>query len=106
MKSPAWLVLSLLAACPLLAAEPPGGERARELQNLLVQDCGSCHGLTMQGGLGPPLSAERLAGRSPESLVAVILGGLPGTAMPPWQALLTPSEARWIAERLLEGESR
>lgn len=103
MKSPIWPALSLLLAGPLLAAQQPGAERAQELQNLLVQDCGSCHGLTMQGGLGPPLSAQRLAGRSAESLAAVILDGRPGTAMPPWQALLTPAEARWIAERLLEG---
>ena len=106
MKSPIWFALSLLLAGPLLAAQQPGADRAGELQNLLVQDCGSCHGLTMQGGLGPPLSAERLAGRSVESLAAVILDGRPGTAMPPWQALLTPAEARWIAERLLEGEPK
>ena len=106
MKSQAWLALSLLLAGPLPAAQQPGEVRARELQNLLVQDCGSCHGLTLRGGLGPPLSAERLAGRSPESLAAVILDGRPGTAMPPWQSLLTPAEARWIAERLLEGESK
>ena len=104
MKAPAWFVLSLLLAGTPLAAQQPGDERARELQNLLIQDCGSCHGLTLQGGLGPPLSARRLAGRSPESLAAVILQGRPGSAMPPWDAILTPAEARWIAERLLAGE--
>jgi cytochrome c55X len=106
MKPAISLALSLLLAGPLNAAQEPGHERARELQNLLVQDCGSCHGLTMQGGLGPPLSAQRLSGRSPESLAAVILHGRPGTAMPPWQALLTPDEARWIAERLLQGDPK
>ncbi len=103
MKSPTWFALSLLLAGPALAAQQPGEVRAQELQNMLVQDCGSCHGLTMQGGLGPPLSAERLAGRSTESLTAVILHGRPGTAMPPWRSLLTPAEARWMAEQLLEG---
>ena len=66
------------------------------------QDCGSCHGLTLAGGLGPDIRPAALAGRSPEALAAVILDGRPGTAMPPWRPLLTEAEAAWIAEYLLE----
>ena len=106
MKSPAWLTLSLLIVGPLAADDLPGKNREQDLRNLLVQDCGSCHGITLQGGLGPPLSARQLAGRSADSLTAVILNGRPGTAMPPWQSILTPAEARWIADRLLEGGSK
>lgn len=104
MKRLVWLALSLLIADVLFAADGIGDDRKRELRNLLVQDCGSCHGLTMQGGLGPPLLPDLLSNRSPEYLTAVILHGRPGTAMPPWHSLLTPAEARWIAERLLEGK--
>jgi len=106
MKCLASLALSLLLVGPPLAAEEPADERVQELRNLLLQDCGSCHGLTLKGGLGPPLAAQQLAGRSAESLAAVILHGRPGSAMPAWDAVLTPAEARWIAERLLQGEPK
>ena len=103
MKAASWLALSLLLGSPVLAADAPSTERAAWLQNLLVQDCGSCHGLQMRGGLGPPLLPDALSSRAPEYLTTVILHGKPGSAMPPWRNLLTPAEARWIAERLLEG---
>jgi len=80
--------------------------RAGELQNLLIQDCGSCHGLQMKGGLGPALLPEVLRGKNANYLSSVILHGRSGTAMPPWSALLSPAEARWIAERLLQGVAR
>lgn len=94
------LALSLFAA-PALAGELPAG-RAAELAHLVLNDCGSCHGLSLAGGLGPDIRPAALAGRSPEVLVATILDGRPGTAMPPWRPLLTEAEAAWIAGYLLE----
>jgi len=44
-----------------------------------------------------------LQGKNADYLSAVILHGKIGTAMPPWKALLSPAEAHWIAERLLQG---
>jgi len=76
--------------------------RKGELTNLVVQDCGSCHGLTMRGGLGPALLPENLDGRDPEDLVAIILDGTPGTPMPPWRPELSEQEVQWIV-RLLQG---
>ena len=70
------------------------------LGNLLLQDCGSCHGMTLKGGLGPALTRDRLAVYDVDTLTSVILEGLPGTAMPPWRELLSAEEARWIAETL------
>lgn len=95
----------LLALLPSLvvharAAEP---EFARETVRLVRQDCGSCHGMSLQGGLGTPLTKEALAGQSAEALSIIILHGKHGTAMPPWKTLLSEAQARWIAERLLEG---
>jgi len=86
-----------------IAAADPTPERQAQLQYLLLQDCGSCHGLTLKGGLGPALTPAALAGKSPETLRAVILHGRPGTPMPPWQPFLTPAEADWLVARLLEG---
>ncbi len=103
MKAWIWLALSLTCGAPALAADAPTAERAQALQNLLIQDCGSCHGLKMRGGLGPALLPDQLTSRSPEYLTTIILHGKPGSAMPAWRGLLTPVEARWIAQRLLEG---
>ena len=42
-------------ALPALAASPVLPEaRQAELIHRLKHDCGSCHGMTMKGGLGPP----------------------------------------------------
>lgn len=95
----------LLALMPSLAAHASAGEPAfaRETVRLVRQDCGSCHGMSLQGGLGTPLTKEALAGQSAEALSIIILHGKHGTAMPPWKTLLSEAQARWIAERLLEG---
>jgi cytochrome c55X len=77
--------------------------RASELKNLVRQDCGSCHGLTLRGGLGPALTPEALAGKSPEALALTILHGRAGTPMPPWKPFLTEVEAQWIVQSLQQG---
>jgi cytochrome c55X len=74
-----------------------------KLANLVRQDCGSCHGLTLRGGLGRPLTADRLAQWDSDQLTRIILDGVPGTPMPPWRPLLSEFEARWIAEHLKSG---
>ena len=90
---------SVVLAQPVLLSD----ERQRELVHLVRQDCGSCHGMTLQGGLGPALKPEALRDKPLESLVATIIGGRPGTPMPPWQQFLTEAEAQWIVEKLLDG---
>lgn len=92
----------LLLAGPVAAGEPPPARRA-ELAHLVRQDCGSCHGLTLKGGLGPALTRESLRDKPPASLAAAILHGRPGTAMPPWRAFVTGLEADWIVRRLQDG---
>ena len=93
------LALSLFAA-PAWA--DISGPRAAELEHMVVQDCGSCHGLTFKGGLGSPLTRDALEHAEPEGLALIILDGVPDTAMPPWRPLLTDEEALWIAEYLLK----
>ena len=103
----AWPALSLLLAFSAAAVEPGAAAldtaRRQALNDLLLQDCGSCHGLTLSGGLGPALEPARLAGHTVDSLSRIILDGLPGTAMPPWRGMLSADEARWLARRLLDG---
>jgi cytochrome c55X len=97
----------LLALVPLAAGatEPPPARQA-DLLHLLRQDCGSCHGLTLKGGLGPPLLPASLAEQEVESVAQIILEGVPGTPMPPWASELAPVEALWLARRLKEGDPR
>lgn len=74
--------------------------RAVELERMVIQDCGSCHGLTRKGGLGSPLTPAALSDADPEGLALIILDGIPDTAMPGWRRLLTEKEALWIADYL------
>lgn len=96
--------LAAVALHPVIASElTPDPAR---LSNLMRQDCGSCHGLTLKGGLGKPLTAERLTQWDRDQLVHIILDGVPGTPMPGWRPLLTEPEARWIADELKQGTLR
>jgi len=70
---------------------------------MVRQDCGSCHGMTMKGGLGPALEPRAVAQKDAEQMRHVILHGRPGTPMPPWKDFLTEEEARWIVEMLKGG---
>ncbi|MCX7383349.1 MAG: cytochrome c [Alphaproteobacteria bacterium] len=97
------VILGLMAiAAPTLGEPVPARQAA--LLHLLKQDCGSCHGLTMKGGLGPPLTAWAIAPREDDVLVSTILDGRPGTPMPPWRFEIAPAEADWLVSRLRSGE--
>lgn len=97
------LLLCSMAASVTAASVAIPLERQKELTNLVVQDCGSCHGLTLKGGLGKPLVPEALEPFPEEVLAAVILDGVKGTPMPPWRGLITDAEAMWIARELKTG---
>ena len=94
-------LLSLLLCVP--AAADPGASEKQALRHLVQQDCGSCHGMTLKGGLGGPLLPGALEGKDADALAEVILHGIEGTPMPGWKGLLSPSEARWIAAELKKG---
>jgi cytochrome c55X len=91
--------MALPAAADIAAA------RAIELEHMVLQDCGSCHGLTLRGGLGRPLTRKALVDADRDALALIVLDGIPGSAMPPWRPLLTEAEALWIAD-YLKGQTR
>ena len=97
------LLLVTLVTASAGAANSIEPHRASELDNLVRQDCGSCHGLTMKGGLGPALLPANLAEADTSTLSDIILDGVPDTPMPPWRVEITPAEADWIVQRLKEG---
>ncbi len=111
MRPGSRLICLMLACCSGWGAAagqaqaPPdiGSADQQRLIHLVRQDCGSCHGLRLTGGLGPALTPQALAGKPPAYLERVILRGRPATAMPGWQGMLAPDEVAWIAARLLKG---
>ncbi len=101
-----WVIgggMAMLTALP--ATAEIGAARRQELRQLLAQDCGSCHGGTMRGGLGPALTPQALAGKDPYLLRQTILDGRHGTPMAPWKLFLNGEEASWLVEQLLKGET-
>jgi cytochrome c55X len=103
----AWREVTVVAAGLWLAAAAavaqPNTSRQQQLVRMVRQDCGSCHGMQLTGGLGPALTRDALADRTVGTLAATIFHGRPGTPMPPWRSMLSEGDATWIAERLLAG---
>lgn len=100
------LTLSMAAAAANeagVASASLDASRQKELVTLVRQDCGSCHGLTLKGGLGPALLPEDLKNKPVEYLTFVILQGRANTAMPPWKRFLSDADAQWIATNLQKG---
>jgi cytochrome c55X len=101
LKHP-WLVLAAMLVPFWASAEIPS-QRQAELRHLLKHDCGSCHGMRLTGGLGPPLTPAALDHKPTPTLTATIRHGRPGTPMPPWSRLVSAEEARWLVELMKRG---
>ena len=95
------LIFALFLASTAAIAETPSAGRQAELVRLVRQDCGSCHGMTLNGGLGPALLPANLRDKPAEGLAATIYYGRPGTPMPPWQQFMSEAEAAWIVDKLM-----
>lgn len=97
MKRGPRLATAVLCGLPTVAAAGElSANRQQELIHLLRHDCGSCHGLTMKGALGPPLLPDALADKD----------DAPGTPMPPWRTQLSPAETAWLVQALRTGPPR
>ena len=97
-------VTAAIAENKITSDEVLSQARKEQLSHIVKQDCGSCHGMTLKGGLGPALLPENLEGKSVLFLQHTILYGRTGTAMPPWKPLLTEQEALWISQQLKAGK--
>jgi cytochrome c55X len=100
-------VLLAVVIVILLAPLPTIAELEYENQNRIIHmirhDCGSCHGMTLNGGLGPALTVEALAGKSDDALFNIIMHGVEDTPMPPWNSILSKQEVSWIVKQLKQG---
>ncbi len=97
------LRVGLLFVISTSAWADPSPQRQQEIIHLLRQDCGACHGMLLNGGLGPALKSPGLDRLSVDAVKATILNGRPGTPMPPWKPFLTEDEAGWLAKQLKRG---
>lgn len=79
-------------------------DRQNELTYMVQQDCGSCHGMTLKGGLGPSLLPERISVLPRQYLIEAVTHGRQGTPMPPWGPLLKQNEIEWIVDQLKLGQ--
>lgn len=95
-------LLTMQAYAPMALADVDIA-RQNELLYFVKHDCGSCHGMTLKGGLGPALLPQTLSAQPKSYLVNTILEGRKNTAMPPWKSMLTVDDATWIAEQLQQG---
>ena len=103
MPSQLFLLIATLP-CLAVSADLPSPERQQELQYLLLQDCGSCHGMRLTGGLGPALTSQALAGKPRALLVATVREGRAGTPMPPWKYLLADEDIDWLVDYMMQTE--
>lgn len=99
----ALMVLGAGLALGVLNAADVAPDRQQQLRHLLKHDCGSCHGLTLRGGLGPALTPGALSDKPTEALRQTILYGRGGTPMPPFANLLSVAEVDWLIASLREG---
>jgi cytochrome c55X len=99
----ALVLFGLLIPLGMAIAAEPALARQHELVRLVRQDCGSCHGMQLTGGLGLPLTVAALKDKPFDGLVATVMYGRPGSAMPPWKSIVTEAEAEWIVRQLMAG---
>jgi cytochrome c55X len=102
MPSRIWLMIAA-TLIPFVAGAELAPQRQEQLLHLLRHDCGSCHGMRLTGGLGPPLTPSTLAQKPTPALTATIRHGRPGTPMPPWSRFVSEEEARWLVDLMKRG---
>jgi cytochrome c55X len=110
IKKKHYAVLMLLLGALLATAEEVFAgafeitdQRKAEIMHLLKQDCGSCHGMTLKGGLGPALTPDALKEKPTHYLELTILEGRTGTPMPPWKNILSNDEVAWLVKTMKSG---
>ena len=94
------MLLTLFFSSSTAAWADLSSQEVAALRHLLYQDCGSCHGLHLTGGLGPAITRTALQSKPTGYLFTVIAKGIPGTPMPPWESLLSEKEIQWLITEL------
>lgn len=103
MKNLFTIVFILIVSTNSAFCDAISETRKQEILQILKHDCGSCHGMTLKGGLGPSLLPKDLKRMSEKQIVLTITLGRPGTPMPPWEPFFNNEETHWLAQQLLNG---
>jgi len=96
------LATALLWCAPRLFAADNAreftAEDAARGRKLFTVHCARCHGMQGLGGTGPSLARPTLSqATDTQRLLAIIEGGIPGTAMPGWRNNLIERDKRALA---------
>ncbi|MEE9594374.1 MAG: cytochrome c [Candidatus Hydrothermarchaeales archaeon] len=89
--------LTIVALLLVVTTTPVWASDFEESVNLgreiYAEKCAVCHGASGEGGVGPALNSKsKLESLGMESIHKSIVEGILGTAMPPWEADLSPEE--------------
>jgi cytochrome c oxidase cbb3-type subunit III len=80
----------------------PTPELAAAGQAVYQANCGACHGMTLEGGIGPNLKdGQWLHGGSPQQVMQVVSEGVPAKGMPAWGPILGPERVRQVTAYVL-----
>lgn len=62
-------------------------------ETVYAQNCFPCHGVNLEGGIGPSfVDAEWIHGGTVENIQRIIREGVPAKGMVAWEAILTPEQ--------------
>jgi putative heme-binding domain-containing protein len=67
----------------LLLAAPAWGQNLEAGRKAYFSFCANCHGAEGMGARGPALNQPLTRGQDDQGLIRIILGGIPGSEMPP-----------------------
>lgn len=77
-------------------------------ENLYQANCASCHGVKMEGGIGPTLGKHTWLHGEPTkaNLIKVISNGVPDKNMPAWSPALTAPQIALLASYIAAGAGK
>jgi cytochrome c oxidase cbb3-type subunit III len=80
----------------------PTAELAAAGLSVYQTNCGACHGMTLEGGIGPNLKdGQWLHGGSPHEVMQTISDGVPAKGMPAWGPILGPERVKQVTAYVL-----
>lgn len=85
-------------AAPGVAAVPTDEESIHAGETIYQENCTGCHGVALQGGIGPSLvDSVWIHGGRPEDVAQVITMGVLEKGMPTWGPILGPEKIGRVA---------
>lgn len=75
-------------------------------EGLYQQYCVACHGVNLEGGIGPSfLDEEWIHGGQARDILRTITEGVPAKGMVPWQGILSPEQINQVAAYVISRHS-